>query len=65
MKTLIRHLGLGLLAWGIATAGGCSGNKTIEAPPGEGASLDAKTRIAKDPRLKEPAPKCVWTPIPS
>lgn len=54
MKPLIRCLVPGLLALGIAMAGGCSGEKTIQAPSGaEGTTVDAKTRIAKDPRLKE------------
>jgi hypothetical protein len=53
MNTLTRRLGPGLLAAGIALAWGCSGGKTIEAPSGEGTAVDAKTRIAKDPRLKE------------
>ena len=54
MKTLIRRLGPGLLALGIATAGGCSGGKTIQAPsPEEGSAVDAKARMAKNPRLME------------
>jgi hypothetical protein len=54
MKTLIHRLGPGLLALGIAMAGGCSGEKTIQAPSrAEGTTVDAKTRIATDPRLKE------------
>jgi hypothetical protein len=54
MDTLIRRLVPVLLASGIAMACGCSGGKTIEAPAAEkGTVLDAKTRIEKNPRLKE------------
>jgi hypothetical protein len=54
MNTPTRLFGPGLLASGIALLSGCSGEKTIHAPPLEqGTVLDAKTRIEKNPRLKE------------